>query len=110
MNVDSKIYSKTLANRLKSVCNKVLGNEQLAYLQGRQMHDGQVVINRALELFRSKKLKGVIACVDFRSAFDTVKHSFIWKTLERFNVGPRLIGYMQTLYSDAQSSVLNKNH
>jgi exonuclease III len=30
MNVDSKIYSKTLTNRLKSVCNKVLGNEQLA--------------------------------------------------------------------------------
>jgi hypothetical protein len=87
----------------------VLGPEQLAYLGERHMPDGQAVINRAHELFRSKKLKGIMACVDFRAAFDSCKHGFIWQALERFNVGPNLIHHMQTLYQGAKSSVLNDN-
>jgi hypothetical protein len=58
------------------------------------MHDGQAVINRALELFRSKKLRGIMACVDFRAAFDSYKHWFIWQALERFNVVPNLIHHL----------------
>jgi hypothetical protein len=39
MNVDAKIYSKAIAKRLKVVCDKVLGPEQLAYLGERHMQD-----------------------------------------------------------------------
>ena len=35
MNYDAKIYAKALAKRLKSVCNSVIGTEQLAYVEGR---------------------------------------------------------------------------
>jgi hypothetical protein len=107
MNCDAKIFSKCLAKRLRLVCKEVLGPEQLAYLNGRSMEDGQAVINRAMELFRKKEHKGLMACIDFRAAFDSVKHDFIWKTLERLNVGPALIGYIKTLYNGAKSSILN---
>jgi hypothetical protein len=50
-----------------------------------------------------------MACVDFKSAFDSCKHDFIWQTLERFNLGPQLIKHVQTLYNDSKSSVLNHN-
>jgi hypothetical protein len=73
------------------------------------MQDGQAVINRALELFRYKKLKGIMACVGFRAAFDSCKPGFIWQALKIFNVGPNLIHHMQTLYQGAKSSVLNDN-
>jgi hypothetical protein len=35
MNVDSKLIVKVLANRLKIVCKKVIGEEQLAYVDNR---------------------------------------------------------------------------
>jgi hypothetical protein len=91
------------------VCKEILGPEQLAYLDGRSMEDGQAVINRALELFRKKELKGLTACIDFRAAFDSCKHEFMWQTLERLNVGPNLIACVKTLYNGAKCRVLNFN-
>ena len=28
---------------------------------------------------RSKRLKGLMACIDFKAAFDSVRHKFIYK-------------------------------
>jgi hypothetical protein len=50
-----------------------------------------------------------MACIDFRFAFDSVKHDFIWQTLKKYNLGPTLINHLQTLYHDAKSSVMNNN-
>jgi hypothetical protein len=47
-----------------------------------------------------------MACIDFSGAFDSVKHDFIWKALERYNVGPQLIHYLKTLYFNAQGAVI----
>jgi hypothetical protein len=51
MNVDSKLIAKVLANRLKEVCKQVIGEEQLAYVDKRSIHDGHVLINKVLEQF-----------------------------------------------------------
>jgi hypothetical protein len=107
MNCDAKIYSKAIARRLKKVCVSVIGEEQLAYVEGKIIQDGHIVISRAFELDRKKELKGLMACIDFQSAFDSVKHSFIWKTLQRMNVGNNLIGHLKTLYKGAKSAILN---
>jgi hypothetical protein len=48
-----------------------------------------------------------MACIDFSGAFDSVKHDFIWKALERYNVGPQLIRYLKILYFDARSAIMN---
>ena len=48
-----------------------------------------------------------MATVDFRSAFDSVRHDFIWTTLENMNVGPELINHLKTLYKNTKSAVLN---
>jgi hypothetical protein len=73
----------------------------------RSIQDGHVLINKVLEEYRNKKLTGLMACIDFSGAFDSVKHDFIWKALERYNVGPQLIHYLKTLYFNAQSAVMN---
>jgi hypothetical protein len=104
---DSKLIAKVLANRLKIICKKVIGEEQLAYVDNRSIQDGHVLINKVLEEYRSNKLTGPMACIDFSGAFDSVKPDFIWKALERYNVGPQLIHYLKSLYFDAKSAVMN---
>lgn len=66
-----------------------------------------MVINIVLELARKKKLTGLIACVDFKGAFDSIRHQAVWDTLRHMNVGPRMIGLLQTLYNKSNSAVLN---
>ena len=107
INVDAKIYAKALSERLRKLANEVVDPEQLAYMEGRSVHEGHLLINRMLELGRAKKVKGLIATIDFRGAFDSIKHDFIWKTLAHMNVGPGLINHLKTLYRDAKSAILN---
>ena len=107
INVDAKIYSKVLAERLRKLTNAVVDHDQLAYMEGRSLHEGHLLINRMLELGRASKVKGLMAMIDFRSAFDSVRHDFIWKTLEKMNVGQGLINHLKTLYRNAKSAILN---
>ena len=107
INVDAKIYSKCLSERLRKLTNEVVDHDQLAYMEGRSVHDGHMLINRMLELGRSNKVKGLMATVDFRGAFDSIRHQFIWDTLEKMNVGPNLINHLKTLYKNTKSAILN---
>ena len=107
LNVDLKLYSKILAERLKIVCREVIGEEQLAYLSGNDIHEGHILLNRALEMARKKKISGLLCCIDFRAAFDSVSHKFIFTSLQRMGVGENLISMLKTLYNENQSAVMN---
>ena len=51
----------------------------------------------ALEMARSKKLKGLMACIDFKQAFDSVRHKFIYKSLKKMGVGNNLISLISSM-------------
>ena len=107
LNIDAKLFSKVLANRLRRICKVVVGEEQLAYMENIDIHEGHLVINKVLELARSKNIKGLMTTVDFKGAFDSVRHKFIWKTLEAMGVGPNLISLLKCLFNETKSAVLN---
>ena len=107
MNVDSKLFAKVMAKRLRLICKEVIGEEQLAFLENNDIHEGHLLINRILELARDKRCKGFLAAIDYKSAFDSIKHSFVWKTLAAYGVGDKCIGLLKTLYNKATSSVIN---
>jgi hypothetical protein len=56
---------------------------------------------------RKGNLRGLIATVDFKGAFDNIAHQAVWDSLLHMNVGPDLIAHLKTLYSRANSAVLN---
>jgi hypothetical protein len=107
VDIDTKILAKYLANRLKKVCAEDIGREQLAYVNGRVLQDGHLLVGRVLEIAREGKLRGLIATVDFKGAFENIAHQAVWDTLHQMNCGPKLIAHLKTLYSGANSAVLN---
>ena len=44
MNVDIKLLAKVLAERLKLVCKEIIGEEQLAYIEGNDVHEGHLLL------------------------------------------------------------------
>jgi hypothetical protein len=82
----------------------VIGPEQLAFEEKRVIHEGHLIINKV-----KKKVKGLMACIDFKGAFDYICHEFIWQLLEKMGAGENLIGHIKTLYKGAKSPVLNFN-
>ena len=47
MNTDAKILAKVLATRMKTVLDKIIGEEQHAFMSGRQVHDGMRLAQQA---------------------------------------------------------------
>ncbi len=56
------------------------------------------------------KISGVIALIDFETAFDTVRWKFLYETLNVMNFGPKFVSYIQLLYKDIQSACYNSGH
>jgi hypothetical protein len=58
-------------------------------------------------LAREDKLRGLIATVDFKGAFDNIAQQAVWDSLHHMNVGQDLISQLKTLYNGGNSAVLN---
>jgi hypothetical protein len=69
MNHDAKLYAKVIGERLRMICKTVIGPEQLAFVEKSVIHEGHLIINKVLELSRKKKVKGLIAFIDFKVCF-----------------------------------------
>ncbi|GKV32053.1 hypothetical protein SLEP1_g40686 [Rubroshorea leprosula] len=78
-----KILAKILANRLKKVLNGIIGEQQMAFLKGRQLMDGVVIVNEVVEEARKKKKRAFLFKIDFEKAYDKVCWDFLDYTMQR---------------------------
>jgi hypothetical protein len=52
-------------------------------------------------------MQGIIAFIDFKKAFDTVKWDFLYKSSQKMNFGKYYVNCIKTLYNDISTYVLN---
>ncbi len=48
--------------------------------------------------------------IDFEKAFDSLNWNILFKTLEHLNFGNIFIGYVKTMYTDIELTVLNSGN
>ena len=60
-----------------------------------------------METTKSQNLAGILTSLDFRKAFDPLELSFIMKTLDYFNFGCGIKRWVNTFYSNIESTVIN---
>ena len=46
-----------------------------------------------------------LAFIDYKKAFDSVKHRQLWKTLKEFGIGSSLVEILETLYKVQRATV-----
>ena len=101
-----KILSKVLANRLKKVLHLVISECQSAFLGGRNIHDGVVIVNELVDLAKRKKEGCMLFKVDFEKAYDTVAWSFLFDMLKRMGFDRKWIQWIRACVSSTSLSVL----
>jgi mannosylglycoprotein endo-beta-mannosidase len=77
LKVSFKIFTKVATIRLNTVADHVMQASQTAFMQGRNILDGVVVLHEAVRELYSKKLNRVILKLDFEKDYDKVKWSFL---------------------------------
>ena len=81
LNVSFKNFTKAATLRLNSVADHVVRPTQTAFMQGRNILDGVVILHETVHEMHRKKLNRVILKIDFEKAYDKVKWSFLQQTL-----------------------------
>ena len=110
INVDIKVASKAIANRLKAVIHNLISVDQTAYVKGRFIGESIRVINDLIEHIDREDEEGILFSTDIEKAFDSVDHNFLFATLKRYGFGTEFVNFIKTLLFDAQSCVINNGY
>ena len=65
LNVSFKIFTKVLTNRLSVVAQKIIRPSQTAFIPGRHILEGVVILHETIHEMHKKKKNGVILKLDF---------------------------------------------
>ena len=99
-NTDYKIIAFVLARRLQKIVNRVISNDQSAYIKGRFIGINARTIVDIFEYCEQNDIDGILLFLDFQKAFDSVEWNFMFKVLKEFNFGDAFIEWLQLLYTN----------
>lgn len=110
LNIDYKILTKCLAHRLQKVLPNIIDTDQTGFLKLRYIGENIRTISDIIEFTSLKNQPGIILLLDFEKAFDTILWPFLIESLRQFNFGPMFIRWVETIYNNIESTVLNNGH
>jgi hypothetical protein len=89
LNVSFKIFTKVGTNRVTGIAHNVIRPSQTAFMPGRHILEGVVVLHETIHELHRKKMDGVLFKIDFEKAYDKVKWSFLQQTLRMKGFDPK---------------------
>ena len=93
-NIDLKILSKALENRIKKYLPFLISSNQTAYVEGRSISEDGKPFSDILQVTDLLNLRGSVVTVDIQKAFDSVNHLFLITALKKLALVKNLLsGY-----------------
>jgi hypothetical protein len=97
LNVSFKSFTKVMENRVALVAQKVIKPSQTAFMTGRNIMEGMVILHETLHEMHRKKLDGVILKLDFEKAYDKVNWSFLQQALRMKGFSPQWCNWINQI-------------
>ena len=70
LNIDTKILSKSLAEKLKNVLPELISSNQTAYVKNQCISESGRLISDVIEMFAITDIPGYLVTMDIEKAFD----------------------------------------
>ena len=106
LNVIYKIGSTCIANRMKKILPKLIDEDQTGFVPNRYIGDNIRLIYDMMHYLETKKQPGLLLCLDFEKAFDTLDWKFMLKVLRSYNIGNSFCRWIETFYKNIKSTVI----
>ena len=92
-----KIVAKVLAGRMSKVIDKLIGNDQTGFMKGRNIAENIRLMSDVIHYCESQHISGILMNLDFAAAFNSIEHSFLFRTLSAFNFGDNFKRWIKVL-------------
>ncbi|GAU41808.1 hypothetical protein TSUD_299740 [Trifolium subterraneum] len=99
-----KVLANVLANRLKSVIDKVILDTQSTFVKGRQILDGILIANEAVDDAKKRKKELLLFKVDFEKAYDSVDWKYLESVMGKMGFSDKWRRWIMTCVSSATAS------
>jgi hypothetical protein len=104
-NVDYKWFSKVFTMRLTPFTDKLISQNQTAFISGRYILEGVIILHETLHELRVKKMQGVILKLDFEKAYDKVRWNFMIEVLRKKNFPEKWVEWMKQIIEGGKVGV-----
>ena len=112
LNVDYKLLSKTLSNRLTAILSAIvmiIHPKQTGFMKGRNIAENIRILYDTIYCTKKAKQHGILLALDFEKALDSLEWNFIFCILEKFNFDKKFIKWIRLLYNDISScTIINR--
>jgi exonuclease III len=105
-NCDLKIITKTIANRVSKVLDKIISPTQTAYIPGRVVHDNLRMFEFYRKYCQENNIDAVLMSMDAKKAFDSVDHKYMFNTLKAYGFSDDFIDTVKILYKDIEADIM----
>ena len=107
LNVDTKIISKALSERLKNILSSLVSTQQAAYIKNRFIREGGRLISDIVNICDRNNIGGFLVTIDIEKAFDSLDHKFILAVLKKPGFGKNFVSWVEALLNNQESCVTN---
>lgn len=109
LNVDQKILSKILANRLGRLMGGLIHPDQNGFVPGRNVSQNTQRLFHIMHHPKAIQDNLVIISLDAEKAFDRVEWQYLFAVLKKFDMGDTFIDWIKTLYKSPLARVITNN-
>ena len=102
----SKTMPKIILNRLKPQAEKIIAEEQAGFRAGRSTTEQIFNLRIICEKYFQHQQNLYHVLIDFKKAFDRVRHAAMWATMKQYNISTNLIRVIKNLHDKATSAIL----
>jgi len=107
LNVEYKIATKVIVNRLAIVLPDIISPNQTGYVKNRYTGENVRLISDVIDYTKAKQTQGVVLFLDFKKTFDSIEWEYLHKVLDVFNFKQDFKRWVKVFYTDISSCVTN---